>query len=689
MAPPADPFEITDDPVPADSEPARRAVASTAHLDGLNEEQRQAVTHTGGPLLVLAGAGTGKTRVLTTRIAHLLITGQARTSQILAVTFTNKAAREMLDRVASLIGGAADGMWLGTFHAIGVRVLRRHAELIGLKSNFTILDTDDQTRLIKQLLQAEGIDDKKWPARILSGIIQRWKDRALTPEKVSGDDAGEFAGGKAADIYRQYQERLAEVNAVDFGDLVMHCVTLWQKHPDILAIYHRRFRHILVDEYQDTNVAQYLWLRLLAQGTENVCCVGDDDQSIYGWRGAEVGNILRFEKDFAGATIVRLERNYRSTPHILAAASHLIAHNEGRLGKTLWTDAKEGERISLRGVWDGDEEARTIGEEIEALQRDKHRLSQIAILVRAGFQTREFEERFITMGLPYRVIGGPRFYERQEIRDALAYCRVTIQHDDDLAFERIYNTPRRGLGESALRTLRLIQRDAEDLAVRGDAAGAGDRRAEGASAQGAGRPDPKLRALAGHARRHEPCRGGRDHPRRVRLHRHAAHRPFARGRGPAREPEGAHQRTAGIRLPARLPRACGAAHRHGVARRHRHGERDDPARRQGPRVRHSLPAGLGGRPVPQPARARRQGPGGPRGRAAAGLCRPDARAQASLCLLRRQPPHLQPVAGRDPVALPARAAAGPAGRKQRCRPLRDLFRRPPWRPARPGQRLRI
>ena len=458
MAPPADPFEITDEPAAAETPPARRAVAPAVYLDGLNEEQRKAVTHGDGPLLVLAGAGTGKTRVLTTRIAHLLLTGRSRTSQILAVTFTNKAAREMLDRVASVIGGAADGMWLGTFHAIGVRVLRRHAELIGLKSNFTILDTDDQVRLIKQLLQAEGIDDKKWPPRVLSGVIQRWKDRALTPDKVANEDAGEFANGKAGEIYRQYQARLAEVNAVDFGDLVMHCVSLWQQHPDVLAMYHRRFRHILVDEYQDTNVAQYLWLRLLAQGTPDVCCVGDDDQSIYGWRGAEVGNILRFEKDFPGATIVRLERNYRSTPHILAAASHLISHNEGRLGKTLWTDLKQGERISLRGVWDGDEEARTIGEEIEALQRDKHLLSQIAILVRAGFQTREFEERFITLGLPYRVIGGPRFYERQEIRDVMAYCRVKVQHDDDLAFERIYNTPRRGLGESALRTLRMIQR---------------------------------------------------------------------------------------------------------------------------------------------------------------------------------------------------------------------------------------
>ncbi|HEY6984385.1 ATP-dependent helicase [Reyranella sp.] len=458
MAPPADPFEITDDPVPAPELPARRAVASMVHLEGLNEEQRKAVMHEDGPLLVLAGAGTGKTRVLTTRIAHLLIAGRTRPSQVLAVTFTNKAAREMLDRVAQLIGGAADGMWLGTFHSVGVRILRRHAELVGLRSNFTILDTDDQARLIRQLLQVEGIDDKKWPARVLSSIIQRWKDRALTPDKVTADDAGEFANGRATDIYRQYQARLAEVNAVDFGDLVMLCVGLWQRHPDVLEQYHRRFRHILVDEYQDTNVAQYLWLRLLAQGTRDVCCVGDDDQSIYGWRGAEVGNILRFERDFPGAEIVRLERNYRSTPHILAAASHLISHNEGRLGKTLWTDLKEGERISLRGVWDGDEEARSIGEEIEALQRDRHPLGQIAILVRAGFQTREFEERFITLGLPYRVIGGPRFYERQEIRDALAYCRVTVQADDDLAFERIYNTPRRGLGESALRTLRLIQR---------------------------------------------------------------------------------------------------------------------------------------------------------------------------------------------------------------------------------------
>ena len=689
MAPPADPFEITDDPAPVDPQPQRRAVVPNAHLEGLNEEQRQAVVHEGGPLLVLAGAGTGKTRVLTTRIAHLLITGRARTSQILAVTFTNKAAREMLDRVASLIGGAADGMWLGTFHAIGVRVLRRHAELVGLKSNFTILDTDDQTRLIKQLLQAEGIDDKKWPARILSGIIQRWKDRALTPDKVSGDDAGEFANGKAAEIYRQYQARLAEVNAVDFGDLVMHCVTLWQSHPDVLAQYHRRFRHILVDEYQDTNVAQYLWLRLLAQGTQDVCCVGDDDQSIYGWRGAEVGNILRFEKDFPGATIVRLERNYRSTPHILAAASHLISHNEGRLGKTLWTDMKEGERISLRGVWDGDEEARTVGEEIEALQRDKHALAQIAILVRAGFQTREFEERFITMGLPYRVIGGPRFYERQEIRDAMAYCRVTVQPDDDLAFERIYNTPRRGLGELALRSLRIIQRaqkvslfEATRRALETDELKGRQRKSLGDLIKNFDRWRAMLDGM-NHVEVVETILDELGYTDMLRA------RSLARGRGPPGEPEGADQRPAGIRHPARLPRARGVAHRQCRARGQRHGERHDAACRQGAGVRHRVPAGLGGRPVPQPARARRQGPGRPRGGAPAGLCRPDAGAQAGLCLVRRQPPRVQPVAGRHPLALPARAADRAAGREQRRRPLRHLFRRPSRRHARAGERLRL
>ncbi|MEX2618025.1 MAG: UvrD-helicase domain-containing protein [Alphaproteobacteria bacterium] len=440
-------------------EPAPFAPARPAPwLASLNESQRAAVEALDGPVLVLAGAGTGKTRVLTTRLAQIIHTNRARPYQILSVTFTNRAAREMRERVADLIGPATEGLWLGTFHALGVRILRRHAELVGLKSNFTILDTDDQVRLLKQLLEAEQIDEKRWPARVLSGIIQRWKDRGLTPAKVPRGDGGEFANGKAIDLYRQYQERLTTLNAADFGDLLLHCLTLFTDNPDVLADYQRLFRYILVDEYQDANVAQYLWLRLLAQGHRNLCCVGDDDQSIYGWRGAEVGNILRFEQDFPGATVVRLERNYRSTPHILAAASGLIAHNEGRLGKTLWTDMNDGEKIVVRGVWDGEEEARYVGEEIESLHRKQHRLDQIAILVRAGFQTREFEDRLMTLGVPYRVIGGPRFYEREEIRDSLAYLRLIHQPDDDLAFERIINKPARGVGKTTLQALHGLAR---------------------------------------------------------------------------------------------------------------------------------------------------------------------------------------------------------------------------------------
>jgi ATP-dependent DNA helicase UvrD/PcrA len=427
------------------------------YLSALNEGQRAAVDALDGPVLVLAGAGTGKTRVLTTRLAHLLVTGKARSpGEILSVTFTNKAAREMKDRVAALLNrDSVEGWWIGTFHAIAVRILRRNPEAVGLKSNFTILDTDDQIRLLKQILQAENVDDKKWPARAMLAIIERWKDRGLTPERVSAGDAGDFARGRAVEIYKAYQDRLRTLNACDFGDLLLHNLTLFQNEPEVLADYHRRFRYILVDEYQDTNVAQYLWLRLLAQSHKNICCVGDDDQSIYGWRGAEVGNILRFEEDFPGAKVIRLERNYRSTGRILAAASGLIAHNEGRLGKTLWTEDEEGEKIRLRGLWDGESEARFVGEEIEALiARDKdHGLDQIAILVRTGAQTREFEERFITLGLPYRVVGGPRFYERQEIRDALAYLRVIQQPADDLAFERIMNKPKRGLGNATLQLL--------------------------------------------------------------------------------------------------------------------------------------------------------------------------------------------------------------------------------------------
>lgn len=433
------------------------------YLDDLNPAQRQAVETMDGPVLMLAGAGTGKTKALTTRIVHLLNTGRARPNEVLAVTFTNKAAREMKERVGRLLGQTVEGMpWLGTFHSICVKLLRRHAELVGLKSNFTILDTDDQLRLLKQLVSAAGIDDKRWPARQLAGIIDGWKNRAITPDKVPAADAGVY-NHQGPKLYALYQARLKELNAVDFGDLLLHVVTIFQAHPDVLDQYQRWFKYILVDEYQDTNVAQYLWLRLLASGHKNICCVGDDDQSIYGWRGAEVGNILRFEKDFEGAHVVRLEQNYRSTPHILAAASGVIAGNQGRLGKTLWTDAQEGEKVRLIGHWDGEEEARWIGEEVEAMQSGTRgmapvSLDHMAILVRASHQMRAFEDRFLTIGLPYRVIGGPRFYERMEIRDAMAYFRVVTSPDDDLAFERIVNTPKRGLGDKAQQTIQTIAR---------------------------------------------------------------------------------------------------------------------------------------------------------------------------------------------------------------------------------------
>ncbi|MGB7036149.1 MAG: UvrD-helicase domain-containing protein, partial [Xanthobacteraceae bacterium] len=472
------------------------------YLAGLNPEQRQAVVTLDGPVLVLAGAGTGKTRVLTVRIAHILATGRARPGEILAVTFTNKAAREMKVRVGDIVGHVVEGMpWLGTFHSIGVKILRRHAELVGLKSDFTILDVDDQVRLMKQQLAAEGIDEKRWPARVLASLIDGWKNRGLTPEQVPPGEAAVFANGKGLKLYKAYQERLKILNAADFGDLLLECIRLFRQQPEVLRQYQGRFRYILVDEYQDTNVAQYLWLRLLGQSSilrdaalraapqdddhreqaliphpevaaerpskdeaeaprllKNICCVGDDDQSIYGWRGAEVDNILRFEHDFPGATVIRLERNYRSTGHILAAASHLIAHNEGRLGKTLRTDDVPGEKVTVTGAWDSEEEARAIGEDIEQLQRGDetgrpHPLNEMAILVRASFQMREFEDRFVTLGLPYRVIGGPRFYERAEIRDALAYLRVVNSPADDLAFERIVNVPKRGLGDATVQLL--------------------------------------------------------------------------------------------------------------------------------------------------------------------------------------------------------------------------------------------
>ena len=430
------------------------------YLTRLNPEQRAAVETVDGPLLVLAGAGTGKTRVLTTRFAHILLTNRAFPNQVLAVTFTNKAAREMRERVGAILGAPAEGLWLGTFHALCARMLRRHADLVGLQPNFTILDTDDQLRLLKQVMEAKRIDTKRWAPPALMGIIQRWKDRGLTPARITADQESDFAANRARELYEDYQARLVAVNAADFGDLLLHMTEILRGHPEVLAQYHRMFRYILVDEYQDTNVVQYLWLRLLAQQSRNICCVGDDDQSIYSWRGAEVENILRFERDFEGAKIVRLEANYRSTAPILAAASALIAHNEGRLGKTLrpGRNDSEGEPVSVISLWDSDEEARMVGDRIEGFRRGGDSLAEIAVLVRAGFQTRAFEERLIVLGVPYRVVGGLRFYERAEIRDAVAYMRVLRGASDDLAFERIVNVPRRGIGEQALRGMHEASR---------------------------------------------------------------------------------------------------------------------------------------------------------------------------------------------------------------------------------------
>ena len=445
-------FREVSDSVQIASEPA--------YLAGLNAPQREAVLTTDGPVLVLAGAGTGKTAALTARLAHLIATRRAWPSQILAVTFTNKAAREMKERVSRISGGAIEGMpWLGTFHSVAARMLRAHAELVGLQSNFTILDTDDQLRLLKQLILAENIDEKRWPARQLAGVIDRWKNRGWTPAHIDAAEAEAFANGKGGELYANYQERLRTLNACDFGDLLLHMLTIFRTHPDVLETYRDRFKYILVDEYQDTNASQYDWLKLLAEPRRNLCCVGDDDQSIYSWRGAEVANILRFEQEFPGAAVIRLEQNYRSTPHILAAATGLIAHNSGRLGKTLWTASNGGDKVRVIGVWDGPEEARRIGEEIEGHTRSGGgTLDDTAILVRAQFQTRELEERFIAIGLAYQIIGGFRFYERAEVRDALAYLRIVAQPADDLAFERIINVPKRGLGDKAVERIHRFAR---------------------------------------------------------------------------------------------------------------------------------------------------------------------------------------------------------------------------------------
>ncbi len=459
---PLDLADFDDEPhVPQPGGNVSRAMAAPdpQYLKGLNAEQRDAVLSIDGPLLVLAGAGTGKTRVLTTRLAHVLTMRKAWPNQILAVTFTNKAAREMKERIGMLIGGMVEGMtWLGTFHSIGVKILRNHAELCGLKSGFSILDMDDQLRLLKQLLEAENIDEKRWPARQLATLIDGWKNRGLTPDQVPKAEGYAYGNGIGAKLYADYQARLKIINAADFGDLLLEPLRMFQENPDVLKTYQDRFKYMLVDEYQDTNIAQYLWLRLLAQGHKNICCVGDDDQSIYGWRGAEVDNILRFEKDFPGAKVIRLEQNYRSTPDILGAASGLIAKNESRLGKTLHTTKNETEKIKLRGHWDSEEEARSLGDDIESLYSKGERYSDMAILVRASFQMRSFEDRFITLGLPYRVVGGPRFYERAEIRDAVSYLAVVLSPDNDLKFERIINTPKRGIGDASVKKMYDVAR---------------------------------------------------------------------------------------------------------------------------------------------------------------------------------------------------------------------------------------
>ncbi len=454
----------TDSPAPRISDLARAGPPVADYLQGLNDEQRAAVEATEGPVLVLAGAGTGKTRVLTTRLAHLLATGKARPWELLAVTFTNKAAREMRERIGGVIGAQAEGLrWLGTFHAIAAQILRRHAELVGLKSNYTILDVDDQERLLKQVLEAENIDAKRWTAKHLGGLIDQWKNRGWTPDRLPPQEGAHFANNRGQALYRLYQERLRVLNACDFGDLLLHNITLFTSQPDVLAEFHDRFRYILVDEYQDTNVAQYLWLRLLAQKRQNLCCVGDDDQSIYGWRGAEVDNILRFERDFPGSKVIRLERNYRSTSHILAAASGLISANKDRLGKTLWTEAQGGEKVIVRGVWDGEAESRLVADEVERARKggtecEPRKYRDMAILVRASFQMRAFEERFVILQIPYTVVGGPRFFERAEIRDAHAYLRLIQSPDDDLAFERIVNTPKRGIGDATVQKLLQLGR---------------------------------------------------------------------------------------------------------------------------------------------------------------------------------------------------------------------------------------
>jgi DNA helicase-2/ATP-dependent DNA helicase PcrA len=593
--------------------------------------------------------------------------------------------------------------WLGTFHSIGVKILRRHAELVGLKPDFTILDVDDQIRLLKQLLDAEKIDEKRWPARVLASLIDGWKNRGLTPEQVPAGEAGVFANGKGLKLYRAYQERLKILNAADFGDLLLENIRLFREQPEVLRQYQARFKFILVDEYQDTNVAQYLWLRLLAQrttstssrargevdaqippdeaalppperaetplhpasaereeqGNKNICCVGDDDQSIYGWRGAEVDNILRFEHDFPGAKVIRLERNYRSTGHILAAASHLIAHNEGRLGKTLRTDDVDGEKVTVTGAWDSEEEARAIGEEIEQLQRGGHSLNEVAILVRASFQMREFEDRFVTLGLPYRVIGGPRFYERAEIRDALAYLRLVNSPSDDLAFERIVNVPKRGLGDA---TVQLLHDHARKRRVPLSEAA----RAVIETDELKPKPRGALRGLLESFDRWRKQRDNLPHTRLAEIVLDESGYTEMWQKDRSADAAGRLENLKElIRSMEEFENLQGFLEHISLVM--------DNEKRQGPGIRHRVPAGLGGRRVSQPARARRPGPRRPGGRAPARACRADPRAETGKNLCRHQPAHARPVADQHSIALSRRIAGDKCGGHRIARRLRRLW----------------
>ena len=422
-------------------------------LDGLNEQQKAAVLNVEGPSLVVAGAGSGKTKVLTSKLAYLVDQKKAWPNQILCVTFTNKAAKEMRDRVIKILGNRLNSMpWLGTFHSISVRFLRRHAEAVGLKSNFTILDTEDQKKLVKNICKGENIDAKKISPQFIMSTIDRWKNKGLLPEEVRLNKKDIF-DNQILKVYKIYQNKIKDLNSCDFGDLILYCVKLFEKNLDIRNIYSNNFKYILVDEYQDTNLIQNKWLNLIVNKNKNICCVGDDDQSIYSWRGAEIKNFLGFNKVYPNCKIFRLEQNYRSTKNILDIASHLIAHNKDRLGKKLWSEGKRGDRVRLNCYKNGKEEARGVSNILEDYNKNKNSLNDAAILVRAIYQTREFEERFLKVGINYRIIGGIKFYERAEVKDAICYLRIINQKYDDLAFERIVNTPRRGLGDTTIKQL--------------------------------------------------------------------------------------------------------------------------------------------------------------------------------------------------------------------------------------------